>query len=124
MARIIRLLIISVSLLILPTRVTPPATTPYPVAQSLVLVGRRTVQIRKYLVLQRIGDGRETSTRIRLYDITIFVAVDQDQGVLFHQRPPGGSIEEFSTRIRRVRPANDQEGVYGKPECCPVLPVF
>jgi hypothetical protein len=122
MARIIRLLIISVSLLILPTRATPPVTSTHLMARSLVSVAGKTVLVKKYLVLQRIGDGRETKTRVRLYDITLFETLDQ--GVLVQQRPASGPREEFSTRTQRVRSANDQERVYGTPECCPVLPML
>jgi hypothetical protein len=121
-ARIIRLLIISVSLLILPMRATPPVTGPYPMARSLGSVGRRTLLIRKYLVLQRIGDERGTKTRVRLYDITLFVTLDQ--GFRVQQQPASGPREEFSKLIRTVRPANDHEGVYGTPGGCPVLPML
>ena len=125
MARIIRLLVISGSLLILPTRATPPGTSLYPMARTVVSVGPvgpKSVLVKKYLVLQRIGDGRETKTRVRLYDITLFVTLDR--GVLVQPQPASGSPEEFSTRIRRVRPANDQERVHGTPDCCPVLPML
>ena len=122
MARIIRLLIISVSLLILPTRAIPPVTATHPTARYLVSVGGKTVLVKKYLVLQRIGDGRETKTRVRLYDITLFETLDQ--GVLVQQQPASGPREKFSTRIRRVRPATDQERIYGTPDCCPVLPML
>lgn len=91
-------------------------------ARSLVSVGRKTLLIKKYLVLQRIGDERGRKTRVRLYDITLFVTLDQ--GLRVQQQPASGPREEFSTRIRRVRLANDQERVYGTPDCCPVLPML
>lgn len=121
MARIIRLLIISVSLLILPTRATPPVTGPYPMTRSLVSVGGKTLLIKKYLVLERGGDVRGTKTHVRLYDITLFVTLDQ--GLRVPKQPASGPREEFSSRIRRVRLANDQKRVYGTPDCCPVLPM-
>jgi hypothetical protein len=123
MARIIRLLIISVSLLILPPGATPPVTGPCPMARSLVVsAGCKTLLIKKYLVLQRIGDERGTKARVRLYDITLLVTLDRGLGV--QQQPASGPPEEFSTHIRTVRPANDQERVYGTPDCCPVLPML
>jgi hypothetical protein len=122
MARIIRLLVISGSLLILPTRATPPGTSLYRMARTVVSVSTKTVLVKKYLVLQRIGDERETTTRVRLYDVTLFVTLDR--GVLVQQQPASGPRNEFSTRIRTVRPANDQERVYGTPDCCPVLPML
>jgi hypothetical protein len=122
MATIIRLLIISLSLLILPIRATPPVISLYPMARTVVSVGPKTVLVKKYLVLQLIADGRETKTRVRLYDITLFVTLDR--GVLVQQQPARGPREEFSTRIPRVRPANDQERVYGTPDCCPMLPML
>ena len=122
MARIIRLLIISVALLILPTRATPPVTTSYPIARSLVSVGGKTVLVKKYLVLERIADGRATKTRVRLYDITLFESLDP--GGLVDEHRASGSKEEFSTRIRTVRPANDQERFYGTTDCSPVLPML
>lgn len=90
--------------------------------RSLVSVGGKTLLIKKYLVLERFGDARGRKTRVRLYDITLFVTLDQ--GLRVQQQPASFPREEFSTRIRRVRPANDQERTNGTPNCCPVLPML
>jgi len=78
--------------------------------------------IKKYLVLQRFGEGHETKTRLRIYDITFLVVLNEDSSL----RPqlPEVPLEEFSTRIRRARPSQAQEKVYGTPNCCPVLPML
>jgi hypothetical protein len=122
MTIIIRLLIISASFLILPTCATPPATTPRHVARTYGTATHKTVLIKKYLVLQRFGEGRESKTRLRIYDITLIVVLNEDSSL--RPQPPEVPLEEFSTRIRRARRAEAPENVYGTPNCCPVLPML
>jgi len=120
MARIIRFLVFSTFLLILPAGAAPPNMDSRPLLLSCRITQSNTAVIRKFLLLQRFRNPGEARARFRIYDITV---TELDPLAPVGTQHRAGSSEQFAMGFQKECQSKFQEVAHGTPDNRSLLPM-
>lgn len=109
MAGIIRFLVFSAFLLILPAGAAPPAGDSHALLLSCRTIRGKTAVVQKFLLLQRFHNADEVRPRFRIYDITV---AELDPAALVGTQLAGSS-EKFTMGFQKECQSEFQEVARG-----------